>query len=93
MASDNTPEIPISGEERVIHCGAMGVVTWEVSDLMWKHIQGLSPTDRERVLDIMAKRLHENCHDICAHVAAFMATRQDSTMIEGDTFPSSWLHE
>jgi hypothetical protein len=88
----DSPETPVSGEERVIDCVAMGVVQWEISQSMWDHLGVLSDADRERVLDLMTERLHRSCHDICVHVAEFVARRASSTKA-GDTFPESWIHE
>ncbi len=91
------PETPVSDEERVIDCGAMGVVHWEVAQSLWDFLEQLPEADRQRILDIIVEKLHEQCHGILAYVARYVGERvenspglspEDATC--GDTFPEDW---
>ncbi len=93
------PETEISGEERVIDCGAMGIVRWEISQAMWDFLAKVPEADRERILDIMTDKLHQQCHGICEYVFRFVdqkSANENRTAEEqqaGDSFPESWLHD
>jgi hypothetical protein len=99
VLSDDIPETPVSGEERVIDCGAIGVIRWEVSQSMWEYLGALPDEDRERVIDIATEQIHAQCHGICEYVARFVARRatagstSSEEKVPGDTFPESWMHD